>query len=839
MGGIPPLTGVKELVTVLDGLVGRPVGRRELPAVVLEGNHERGAAFVTGYRDRLCDASGAAVAPHALLDEGLVEQAQRSAEPDVVLLDELTRQLEQTMPAAAGGLTLSTYWTCRRVLDIDAGAGAARAQRRTLAEKLCVAWENDTPGLKGLRSFISTGGAGQVSERLGAIATVLVAWPLEWAHRTWLNRTRRLRWYAPKVRSAGGPAASRFLSAAVSLSKNGGLRNRAALRQSLLLEALAVDLVRAARRGILLPRRRRRVWPFIVLLPRVDEPSTATRRLLDGLVKLHRRGLPLLVLAADRVLGDQLPGARDGQEGGDGPGSRGRVQTPAAAADCLRPLLEGRARSVDSGLVDGQLRVRLSGEDQSEVRDWLDINVAVSPRSVPWPSAYLGVLVTVALLAGAVPVVNWARQDACHDMWAAQGVRVGVDTAPEGCYFTDGGSQELLRTLQDRIRAQNRVADRGAHRTVVFLSPLTADPQGKGEQLTPAGVLQLEGAADAQREFNKQAVGDAERPYLRLLVANAGYAFAQGPKVVDRLNALAGDGTSILAVIGISQSRQASVDTINRLSPDLPVIGAAVSGDFMTTETPNYFQTQPTNRHFARALTRRVMELKRKKALIIYDDKDRYSLNLRQDLSSELAGQGVELVEPEVVRTPDFGQPGVVSALPELAKKICALNRDNGITLFAARGSQLPKILNQVQAECGNAAGTPFPFLASDVDTLIEYPEIPEFAHLDRYTAVDLSYIAFSSDHHSDHAAGSDSFRAAAAAIYRTWTGTKLPPRASNVLQQLRNSVDVKDTVAQDRPFHIPSDDQALAERPLYLCTVSHTTAKPPVCRAADGKPLK
>ncbi|GHF27956.1 hypothetical protein GCM10010218_06300 [Streptomyces mashuensis] len=120
MGRIPPLTGVKELVTVLDGLVGRPVGRRVLPAVVLEGNHERGAAFVTGYRDRLRDASGAALAPHALLGEALVEQAQRSVEPDVVLLDELTRQLEQTMPAAAG---------------------AARAQRRTLAEKLCVAWE--------------------------------------------------------------------------------------------------------------------------------------------------------------------------------------------------------------------------------------------------------------------------------------------------------------------------------------------------------------------------------------------------------------------------------------------------------------------------------------------------------------------------------------------------------------------------------------------------------------------------------------------------------------------------------------------------------------------------
>ncbi|MEU1377870.1 ABC transporter substrate-binding protein [Streptomyces triculaminicus] len=828
MNGIPPLDGVKDLVTVLDELVGRPVGKRELPAVVLEGEEGQGAAFVTGYGDRLRAVGGPALVPHALLDGELLDRAGRSAEPDVVLLDGLTAQLERTTPGAAGGLGLPTYWTCRRVLDIDAGAGSERAQRRTLAEKLCVAWQQDTTGLKALRSFIDTGGAGQISARLGALAAVLIAWPLEWGYRTWLNHTRRLRWYAPKVSSAGGAAATRFLPAAVSLSRRGDLRDRAALRQSLLLEALAVDLLRACRRGVFLPWRRRRVWPFVVLLPRVHGPRTATRRLLDGLVKLQRRGLPLLVLAAPAA-----PGAlRDEQEPGGG------VRTPAEAAACLRPLLERRVRSAGPGAEKGRLHVRLAGEERQEAIDWLDTNVAVRPFAVPWPSAYLGAILAVVLLAGAVPAVDWLRQDPCHDTWPAQGVRVGVDTALHGCYFTDGGSQKLLRTLQDRIRAQNDVARRGAYRTVVFFAPLTADPQSRSEQLTPAGVLQLEGAADAQREFNKQAVGDAERPYLRLLVANAGYAFAQGTDVADRLNVLAGDGTSISAVIGISQSRDASVKAIQRLSPDLPVIGAAVTGDFMATETDTYFQTQPTNRHLARALTRRITSLRRKKALIIYDDKDRYSINLREDLRDELTGQGIEVLEPSIVRTPDFGQPGVASALPELAKRICGQNHNEAITVFAARGGQLPKILNEVQAECGSAQGTPFPLLASDVDTLIEYPELPEFAELERYTAVDLTYIAFSADRHSDHAAGSDSFRAAAAAINRTWTGTKIPLRASNVFQQLRNGVDVKDTVAQDRPFHLPADDRSLATRPLFLCTTPHTADAVPSCQPADGRPL-
>ncbi|MDT0447767.1 ABC transporter substrate-binding protein [Streptomyces hesseae] len=830
MDRMPALGGVEDLVSVLDTLVGRPVGKREVPALVFEDDAGLGTDFVTAYRARLRDATGAGLVPHAMADDALLAQAEGADEPDVVLLDGLAAQLEQTMPEGAGGMSLTTYWMCRKILDINVGGGSSAAQRNALAEALCAAWQSDTPGLKGLRSFIDTGGAGQISARLGGIATVLVAWPLEWGYRVWLNRTRRLRWYAPKVRNAGRSATS-FLAAATHLSLNGALRHNTALRQSLLLEALGTDLVRACRRGVLFPRRRRRVWPVVVLLPHIGSPGTPVRRLLDGFVKLRRRGLPLLVLAARTP--DSPPA-----DGPDRP-ERARALAPDQAAAALRPLRERRPRPAQAGHDDGQVVVALAGPAQSSVGDWLDTNVAVRPRRVPWPSAYLGTILAVALVAGAVPVVTWIRQDACHDTWAAGGVNVGIDTASAGCYFTGGGSQELLRTLQDRIRSQNAAAQRGgAYRTVVFLAPLTADPAGRGEQLTPAGVLQLQGAADAQRVFNEQVGVNAERPRLRLLIANVGYAYAQATGVVDRLNTLANDDTSISAVIGISQSRQTSVDAINRLSPDLPVIGAGVTGDFMTAEAPTYFQTQPANRHLARAMAHRVTDLKRKKALVLYDDKDRYSTNLKHDLDAELTGRGIAVEEPSfaVMREADQGQRGAVSTLPDLAKEICTLSRNDGIALYAARGSQLPKILNEVQGQCGAADKPPFPLLASDTDTLVEYPEIPEFAHLERYSAVELSYIAFSPDHHSDHAVGSDAFRAAAAAVYRVWTGTSTT-RASNVLQQLRSDVDVRDTVATDRPFHLPADDQSLAHRPLFLCTVPHSPGTPPACRTADATP--
>ncbi|MFI1256173.1 ABC transporter substrate-binding protein [Streptomyces netropsis] len=829
MGGIPALDGVKDLVSVLDALAGQRVGKQTVPAVVFEDDGGLGAGFVTGFQERLRDGGGAGIVPHALADDALLAQARGAREPDVVLLDGITAQLEQTMPGKAGRLALTTYWTCRRVLDVNVGAGAPPAQRDALAESLCASWQRATPGLRGLRSFIETGGAGQVSARLGAVATVLVAWPLEWGYRVWLNRTRRLRWYPGKVCNAG-QAATTFLAAATHLSLEGDLRHNSALRQSLLLEALAVDLTRAARRGVFSPRRRRRVWPFVVLLPRIDGPGVALHRLLDGLVKIRRRGLPLVLMAARTPVAP--PDDRTERRAG--------VRTPGQAAAALRPLLERKPQPATAD-DDGQVTVALAGPERSSVSDWLATNVTVRPRPVRWPSTYLGTVLALVMVAAALPAAGWAQQllDPCHDMWQAAGARVGVDTAATGCYFTDGSSQKLLRSLQNRIRAQNTAAMQGgSYRTVVFLAPLTADPHGAGEQLTPAGVLQLEGAARAQQVFNQQVGVNADRPRLRLLVANVGYAYSHAPAVVDRLNALAGEDPSISAVIGISQSRQASVDAINRLSVDLPVIGAAVTGDFMATETTTYFQTQPTNRHLARALARRVTELGRKKAMIVYDDKDRYSVNLQQDLRAELTDRDIAVEEPSfaVMREAAQSQRGGMSTLPDLAKEICALSRSGGITLYAARGSQLPKILNEVQAQCGAARRPAFPLLASDTGTLVEYPEIPEFAHLDRYTAVDLSYIAFSRDRHSDHAVGSDAFRAAAAAIYRVWTGTNTP-RASNVLQQLRSGIDVQDTVAVERPFHLPADDQALARRPLFLCTVPHTPDTPPDCRAADGRP--
>ncbi|MEU2749301.1 hypothetical protein ABZ613_24095 [Streptomyces collinus] len=850
---IPPLDGVQRLTGALDALTSSPVAGRQLPVVVFEDGSGLGARYVTAYRERLTGTDKKGLVPHAVVDEGILDHAvdDPDPEPDVVLMDKIAEQFDSTMPPLTrgdAGLPLPTYWVCRKVLDTDVGVGLPHQQRKVLVRAMYEEWRERTPGLPQLRDLVNADGAMQ---KLGIFSILLVALPTQWFYGRWLNRTKRLRWFAQQVGRANVPVL-KFLDAALHLGVEGALRHNVALRQSLLLEALAMDLTRATRRGLFNPRRRRRTWPFTVLLPQVGGSDGApAQRLLDAFLalrtrerdtwprRLRRRAIPMVFIAARPA-----PAPDDIADGADGDAG-GTARTAQQGANTLQDLLAGRPLPPGTER-EGQLTIALGGTARAAVRDWLDRNVAVPARRVSRWSAYAGWLTTLALLAAAIPLVIFLTptpSPPCPDSWTAGGARVGIDTATsraqDACYFTRAADQNLLRDLQDRVRRQNAAVEgQGSpYATVVFLAPLTADPKGGSGQLTSPGVLQLRGAVQALERHNEQALRfDSTKPGLRLLVANVGYAYRQAPAVVDRVNELADRDQTITAVIGIAQSRDESVKAINRLSPDLPVIGASVTGDFMTVEAPHYFQTQPTSRHMARALARRVAELGRDKALVIYDDRDRYSTNLKKDLDEELGTRDITLQPPAIIRDSPQDQFGVQGRLDELASRICALGRADGITLYAARGNALPRVLNAVQGRCGAGRARAFPVLTADANVLIEYPELHKSASLETFSAVDLTYVAFSTDRHSDRDTGRDALRAAAAAIGRVWNPEN-PPRASNVLQQLLSGIEVQDNVDNRRPFTIPPGTRVPVGRPLYLCAVPHVLGADPSCREANGEP--
>jgi len=104
----------------------------------------------------------------------------------------------------------------------------------------------------------------------------------------------------------------------------------------------------------------------------------------------------------------------------------------------------------------------------------------------------------------------------------------------------------------------------------------------------------LEGAAVAQAD-QLNASGDAD-PIVRLLIVNAGRGMGAGQQVARQLGVLAAQDPSVVGVVGLDQTRQPTVDTINALANvGLPSIGAALSADSLSVNHPMYFQVAPQN----------------------------------------------------------------------------------------------------------------------------------------------------------------------------------------------------------------------------------------------------
>lgn len=851
---IPALEHAIDFVEALDAWVTHPSRGRELPVIVLceeEGGPEHARAFVLGYAGRLTENhDGPYLVPRAVVgpppppEEGDVGPGPAPSRPDVELLELLATDWRNTMPRRTGTLRLPAFQVCLDVLDVrmpnagsaESGTGVSRDRHRVMAHALWTDWQQRAPVLGTVGQALASA---SLPGWVAGIWTMVLSWPLRAWHRWRLNR--RMRWYARRVTSAG-LAARDFVQAATRLRYADAEQQRL-LRVSLLSEALFRDLSRAVAPSWFRPRRRRRLWPFVLLVSDLEGPQAAA---VQQFLQVHRelvaQGMrpPLLILA----------GRRGGPEGIGA--DAGPVLGLAEAAAVLRHPDDRPTGSPGPGSITVRIE---DGPGLPDVARHLRLQAKATPQEVGAVRAHAGwavpVLVLLVLCSVGFPFRGQVEalgstSDTGDRVRAAQpthdpcpGTRrsgkeiVGVDTETTGCYFTDV-EDSLLHDLQNRIRSQNAAVE-GAHRTVVFLAPLTADPQARTEQLVPAGVLQLQGAAAAQKTWNEQAIVNQDKPMLRILVANTGFAFGHGQEVARQIKELAAKDSTVSAVIGITQSRKESVDAVNELGDSMPVIGASVTGDFMAEEARNFFHTQPTNERMAEVMAQRAVDRGSREALIVYDHKDRYSQELRDDLVGRLRAGHIAVEDPWFAQVP-APRPGNGSAtalgLPDLADKICDLHKEHGTVFYAARGPQLPKVLAEVQNACGGSAATkssPVAVVASDVNTLIDYKPVPEWAELYKYPAVDLYYVSFSDkpvlhspEGGSDHSTGEDSFRAAAAAIRQAFAQSGGSASPSNVLQALRNHVIVRDSIAPDRPFTLPLDQRARTSRPIFLCLAPH-----------------
>jgi hypothetical protein len=191
------------------------------------------------------------------------------------------------------------------------------------------------------------------------------------------------------------------------------------------------------------------------------------------------------------------------------------------------------------------------------------------------------------------------------------------------------------------------------------------------------------------------------------LIVNAGRGMGQGIQIADQLGAMAKQDPSLVGVVGMNQTRQATRDTISELAAvGLPTVAAALSEDSLSTDMqyPMYFQIAPQNLReaaVAEAFAQRqlgVVVAPSRSVRVYYSDdgSDVYSSNLRDDVMQLFSDNGFET--SAVAFTPSGGPvtvpahdtPGHAHDGDVLIGNASTAGRDScgypGFVYFAGRG---------------------------------------------------------------------------------------------------------------------------------------------------------
>jgi ABC-type branched-subunit amino acid transport system substrate-binding protein len=338
-----------------------------------------------------------------------------------------------------------------------------------------------------------------------------------------------------------------------------------------------------------------------------------------------------------------------------------------------------------------------------------------------WASRWTRVgapLLVVALVAGLLLFFDeGTRQSHCGtdsaSLTAIGSECIGIS---DGSFDLFQPSDASIQLVEQTVLAQNRRAEAlhaasplRPYITLVDLESLTSST-GTVDGLT-AERESLEGFAVAQlRQLSASTNND---PIVRILVANAGRNMQHGPQVADLLRTMADQDRSIVGVVGLDMSSEATSDTITALTAaGIPMVAATLSADSLSVQNPMYYQVAPKNQREANVVAAYAEQLSTKRSVRVYysdDATDIYSTNLRDDAVASFTARGFQ-VEARPF-TPN-GSGGASSAAQHYGEHVVGnadtAGRDtcsfDGVVFFAGRG--VPDFGDFVHgaAQCGTKA---------------------------------------------------------------------------------------------------------------------------------------
>ncbi|GAA2996122.1 hypothetical protein GCM10010483_46060 [Actinokineospora diospyrosa] len=292
---------------------------------------------------------------------------------------------------------------------------------------------------------------------------------------------------------------------------------------------------------------------------------------------------------------------------------------------------------------------RVANRARSESRGARTTRYADSPVAFvpPLPPATKRSRLRLRVVAAAVALAlvaagglfAWDRISRCAEgVYQVDGECVGVT---DGSYVFD----EQLRTVQDKIFAENERVAGSPYVTLAVLTPLLPNPVG-GSVTWGRIRAQLEGAHAAQVAANK----DKREPKVRLLLANPGSRQQEWRAVVEQLVELA-DDEHLVGVVGVGQSTKNARDTAVELSRvDIPMVASVVTAarfaELSPSEnggTPGYIKgftrVSTTTRDQVTVLAEHLAQPVVRKAMLVYDsdESDLYTSSLREEFEAAAA----------------------------------------------------------------------------------------------------------------------------------------------------------------------------------------------------------
>lgn len=436
-----------------------------------------------------------------------------------------------------------------------------------------------------------------------------------------------------------------------------------------------------------------------------------------------------------------------------------------------RLLRQLRKRNVVAWLVIIHIPDRATGAALEQVRiQNKQLPTIDSPRRHPLRTRRAAVAIAASLVVSAtgtyIGVGLTTSYQTCSDgfTWLGiEGVNSDVQRIDGVCVgVSDGSNPHLLPESPDfdqvrlTILRQYQQALK-CHResgqpliTLVFMGSLTAR-EGAEDSLT-AEREQLAGMAVAQSvQLAKPNL--AYEPLVRVLIANAGPGMAHGRRVARQLGEMARTDPSIVGVIGLSESRSATVATIEELTAvGLPVVSGTLSADSLVSTSKLFFQISPQNRRQAEVAAAYAEHLvdsgvtrfdgsQLTRGVRIYrsdDAGDIYSQNLASDLRTSFTARGFSVETVSFSASGDGAGEAVARRHVENATRAGNDACDfDGIVFYAGRGlPDFASFLSGVSVRCVDRP--PYIMAGDDVTRYVAHRNISRANR-----AVPFDYLSF------------------------------------------------------------------------------------------------